>query len=114
MKEEENKGNIIIYQTEGGFTRIEVRLQEETLWLSQRQLAELYQTSKSNINEYIRHIFEEGELVENSVVRNFRITAADGKDYKFNDSDRGLLSQNILSQLRNRETISLLLKLDCS
>ena len=73
--------NIVIYQAEDGQTRIEVKMEEETVWLTQAQLTELYQTSKSNISEHIKHIFEEGELDEISVVRNFRTTAADGKSY---------------------------------
>jgi len=73
--------NIVIYQAEDGQTRIEVKMEEETVWLTQAQLTELYQTSKSNISEHIKHIFEEGELDEISVVRNFRTTATDGKSY---------------------------------
>ena len=87
MKEEHKgelkNGNsqIILYQAEDGTTKIEVRLENETVWLTQAQLVELYQSSKSNVSEHIKHIFEEGELIEDSVVRKFRTTAADGKDY---------------------------------
>ena len=84
---EDNKDNsniveneIIIYQTEDGHTKIDVKLEGETVWLTQAQLCELYQTSKSNISKHIKHIFE-GELEENAVVRKFRTTAADGKNY---------------------------------
>lgn len=80
MKEEQ-KGEIILYQAENGTTKIEVRLENENVWLTQSQLVELYQSSKSNISEHIKHIFEEGELSENSVVRKFRTTATDGKNY---------------------------------
>lgn len=76
-----HNGNIVIYQSEDGNTRINVNLQDETVWLSQQQLVELYQTSKSNISEHIKHIFEEGELTESLVVRKFRTTAKDGKNY---------------------------------
>ena len=69
-----HNGDIVIYQSEDGNTRINVNLQDETVWLSQQQLVELYQTSKSNISEHIKHIFEEGELTESLVVRKFRIT----------------------------------------
>lgn len=72
---------ILIYQTEDGHTKIDVKLEGETVWLTQAQLCELYQTSKSNISEHIKHIFEEVELEENAVVRKFRTTAADGKNY---------------------------------
>ena len=72
---------ILIYQTEDGRTKIDVKFEDETVWLTQAQLCELYQTSKSNISEHIKHIFEEEELDEESVVRKFRTTAADGKNY---------------------------------
>lgn len=77
----ENKGDIVIYKTQDGLTKINVKFEDETVWLTQSQLVELYQTSKSNLSEHIKHIFEEGELDENSVVRNFRTTASDGKTY---------------------------------
>ena len=77
----ENKGDIVIYKTQDGLTKINVKFEDETVWLTQAQLVELYQTSKSNISEHIKHIFEEHELDENSVVRNFRTTASDGKTY---------------------------------
>ena len=75
----ENK--VIIYTANDGKTKIDVKLEEETLWLTQAQMCELYQTSKSNVSEHIKHIFEDGELNEESVVRKFRTTAADGKEY---------------------------------
>ncbi len=81
IMKEEQKGEIIIYQSEEGRTKIEVRLENENIWLTQAQLVELYQSSKSNISEHIKYVFEEGELSENSVVRKFRTTATDGKDY---------------------------------
>ncbi len=74
-------GEILIYQTEDGLTNINVKMQDETVWLTQQQLVELYQSSKSNVSEHIKHIFEEGELDEESVVRKFRTTASDGKNY---------------------------------
>lgn len=77
----EDKNEIIVYQPEGGEFHIEVRIENETVWLTQAQLVELYQSSKANISEHIKHIFEEGELEETAVVRKFRTTAADGKNY---------------------------------
>ncbi len=77
--EENNK--FLIYTDGSGLTRIDVKLEEDTLWLTQAQMCELYQTSKSNVSEHIKHIFEEGELQEEAVVRKFRTTAADGKSY---------------------------------
>ena len=76
-----NTSNIIIYQTEDGLTKIDVKIESDTVWLSQQQLVELYQSSKSNISEHIKHIFAEGELDKESVVRKFRTTADDGKNY---------------------------------
>lgn len=80
--EEQNK--ILIYSDNDGLTRIDVVLEDETLWLTQAQMCELYQTSKSNVSEHIKHIFEDGELQEEAVVRKFRTTATDGKMYMTN------------------------------
>ena len=77
----DEKNKIIIYTDDSGLTKIDVKLEDETLWLTQAQMCALYQTSKSNVSEHIKHIFDEGELQENSVVRKFRTTAADGKSY---------------------------------
>lgn len=74
-------GEIILYQSEDGLTKIDVRVEDETVWLTQAQLCDLYQTSKSNISEHIKHIFTEGELEEAAVIRKFRTTAVDGKNY---------------------------------
>ncbi len=74
-----NENKVIIYTASDGQTKIDVKLEDDTLWLTQAQMCELYQTSKSNISEHIKHIFEEGELQEDSVVRKFRTTAMDGK-----------------------------------
>ena len=72
----------LLYQTSDGQTRLEVRLENETVWLSQNQMAELFQTTKQNISLHIRNIFKEGELPECSVVKEYLTTAADGKNYK--------------------------------
>ena len=74
-------GNIIIYKDKNGNDNIEVTMQDNTVWLNQNQLVKLYKSSKSNISEHIKHILEEGELDENSVVRKFRTTAKDKKLY---------------------------------
>ncbi|RAZ61113.1 cell filamentation protein Fic [Campylobacter hyointestinalis subsp. lawsonii] len=76
---EEN--SIIIYTPEDGSAEIDVRLIDETVWLNQEQLVKLYDSSKSNISEHIKNIFSDGELEENLVVRFFRTTANDGKNY---------------------------------
>lgn len=78
----DEQSEIIIYQTNDGKNKIDVKLEGETVWLTQAQLVELYQSSKSNVSEHIKHIFEEKELEENSVVRKFRTTASDGKQYE--------------------------------
>ena len=76
-----DSGDFLIYQTENGVTKIDVRIQDDTVWLTQQQMAELYQSSKSNVSEHIKHIFEDGELAEEAVVRKIRTTASDGKNY---------------------------------
>lgn len=73
---------ILLYQTEDRRTRIEVRLEGETVWLSLNQIAELFQRDKSVISRHIRNIFEEGELTRKPVVANYATTAADGKSYQ--------------------------------
>ena len=77
----ENRGEIVIYQSTDGSTNLEVKLADETIWLTQQQMVELYQSSKANVSEHIKHIFEEEELVQSEVVRKFRTTASDGKNY---------------------------------
>jgi hypothetical protein len=74
-------GNLIIYQTEDGRARVECRLVDESIWLSQALMGELFDRSKKTISEHLQNLFEEGELDPDSVVRNFRTTAADGKSY---------------------------------
>lgn len=78
------ESNIIIYQTEDGRTILETRLEKETVWLTQAQMAELFQKSNVTITEHIRNVFKEEELDENSVCRKFRHTANDGKEYDTN------------------------------
>ena len=75
---EKNNGEIIIYRTEDGRTQLEVRLENENVWLSQQQMSELFQTSRTNIVEHIKHIFEEGELEENSTCQIFRQVRIEG------------------------------------
>jgi hypothetical protein len=81
MEKFSSNSEIILYQTEDGTSKIEVRLDNETVWLSQAQLSELFQKSRVTITEHIGNIFKEGELNENSVSRKFRLTASDGKSY---------------------------------
>ncbi len=72
---------IIIYQAEDGKTKLDVRLENETVWLTQKLMAELFQTTVANINIHLKNILEEGELKENSVIKDYLITASDGKKY---------------------------------
>ena len=73
-----SNGEIIIYQTDDGSTHIDVKMEDETVWLTQQQMAELYQTSRTNVVEHIAHIYEEGELDENSTCRKFRQVRQEG------------------------------------
>lgn len=73
---------ILIYTTDDGVIRIDVQMVDETVWLTQAQMSQLFEKDKRTISEHIRNVFNEGELDENSVVRKFRTTAADGKNYE--------------------------------
>ena len=79
-----DNGNVIVYVDDNGKPQVDVRFQDETVWLTQAQLVDLYQSSKANVSEHIKNIFDEGELDKNSVVRKFRTTASDGKNYEVN------------------------------
>ena len=72
---------MLIYQNESGEIKVDVRFEEKSIWLSQKQLSEIFNKSVKTISEHISNIFEEGELDESSVIRNFRTTASDGKNY---------------------------------
>ena len=78
----ENNNEIIIYTTDDGQVDIEVRLEDENVWLTQNSMAELFNTTKQNISLHIKNIFDEKELNENSVVKENLTTAKDGKKYK--------------------------------
>jgi|SRR5690606_2567336 len=71
-------GEILIYQNQDGNIKIDVRLQEETVWLTQAQLCELFQKSKATISEHIKNVFEEGELDAEATVRKFRTVQTEG------------------------------------
>ena len=77
----DNNGDIIIYQAEDGLTHIDVKIENETVWLNQDQMSELFQRDKSTISRHIKNIFDEGELDRNSVVAKNATTATDGKTY---------------------------------
>jgi hypothetical protein len=73
---------IVFYQTEDGRSRVEVRLEDNTVWLTQRLMAELFQTTVANVNIHLKNIFAEGEVDAESAVKEYLITAADGKGYR--------------------------------
>jgi hypothetical protein len=76
-----NTGEFILYVSEDGELKIDVRLLDETIWLTQKQMAEMFQKDVRTISDHIKNVFDEGELDQNSVIRKFRITASDGKSY---------------------------------
>ena len=76
-----NNSEILLYQIEDGQTKIDVRLEDETVWLNQKQRVELFQTKKWNVSLHIRNIFKEGELEKISVVKEYLTTASDGKKW---------------------------------
>ena len=80
----------ILYTSNTGDIKLNVFLENETIWLSQKSIGELFDKSKSTISEHLKNIFNEGELDENSVVRKFRTTANDGKSYETNFYNLGL------------------------
>jgi hypothetical protein len=82
MLPEKSSSELLLYQSEDGRIKIQVRLENETVWLTQADMVELFQTTKQNISLHIKNIFEEGELEENSVVKEYLTTAADGKNYR--------------------------------
>ena len=76
-----NQGNIVIYQSEDGQTCIEVKMEQETIWLTQAQIAELFVVDRSVVTKHLGNIFEEGELDKDSVCAKFAHTATDEEDY---------------------------------
>jgi hypothetical protein len=79
-----SKSQFLVYEAEDGQVKIDVRLEGETIWLTQQLMAELFQSTKQNVGQHLKKIFSEGELSENSVVKKFFTTAADGKKYRTN------------------------------
>ena len=84
MNKELQKGEIIIYTSEDGSISLDTKLENDTIWLTQKQMAELFDKNIRTVNEHINNTFKEGELDKSSVIRNFRITASDGKQYDTN------------------------------
>lgn len=79
MDNNEIDNKIVIYQTEDGRTQLDVKLENETVWLTQAQLVQLFDSSKANVSEHIKHIYEDGELDADSTVRKFRTVQTEGK-----------------------------------
>ncbi len=80
-KEPQPNSDLILYQTVDGRTRIQCRFKNETVWLTQQHMAELFQTTKQNVGQHLKSLFAEVELVQDSVVKDSFTTAADGKNY---------------------------------
>lgn len=78
---EPKQSEILMYQTDDGVTKIDVQIDNDTVWLSLDQMSDLFQRDKSTISRHMKNIFDEGELTRNAVVANFATTAADGKRY---------------------------------
>jgi hypothetical protein len=78
------RGEIVIYKASDGSAQLDVKLEEETVWLTQVQMAILFQTTKQNVSLHINNIFEEGELSVKSVVKDYLTTDADAKSYRTN------------------------------
>lgn len=87
-----NASQFIIYQTEDGQTKLDVRFVDETVWLTQQQMAELFQSSRTNIVEHIGNIYAEGELVEAATCRDFRQVRIEGSLWKIADDLRGAMN----------------------
>ena len=83
--------SVIIYKGDNGKPNLEVQIENETVWLTQAQMVELFQSSKANVSEHIKRIFQEGELDRNSVVRKIRTTATDGKNYDVEHYDLDMI-----------------------
>ena len=79
-----NQSEIIIYQSEDGQSAIDVRMEDDTVWLTQAQMAELFETTRNNITLHVSNVFKEGELDRISVSKESLLTAQDGKTYKTN------------------------------
>lgn len=75
------ESQFLVYESENGQMKIEVRLEDETVWLTQQLMAELFQTTKQNVGQHLKNVFAEGELRHDSVVKKSFTTAADGKQY---------------------------------
>ena len=99
MPEPKPQSEIVLYQTEDGRTRLEVRLENETVWWTQAQMAELFQTTKQNVSLHIQNVFTEKELREDSVVKESLTTASDGRNYqtKFYNLDV-IIAKNYLNE----------------
>ena len=102
--------SIIMYTTEDGLTKIETTFDEDTVWLSLDQMAELFQRDKSTISRHIKNIFEEGELQRNSVVAKFATTASDGKTYQV-DYTQSFRPEAVLPALAYLDTFQLIVAL---
>ncbi|MBU4463344.1 MAG: virulence RhuM family protein [Proteobacteria bacterium] len=95
---ESGKGQFLVYEAEDGWVKIDVRLEDETVWLTQQLMADMFQATKQNIGQHLKNVFSEGELLEDSVVKKFFTTAADGKKYKTHWAITGMTAAEIIHE----------------
>jgi len=96
MSDDPTKSQILIYRSEDGRIKLDVRFEGETVWLTQQLMADLFQSTKQNVGQHLKRIFDEGELTEISVVKKFFTTAADGKNYATNRRSRSVITFSLL------------------
>ena len=99
---EENKSQIVIYQTENGETKLDVRFQDETVWLTQKLMAELFQTTPQNITIHLKNIFDEGELEEKATCKDFLQVRTEGTRRNHRDPSQEYVRRNDNVECRNR------------
>lgn len=92
MDEHKNTSHIILYQTEDRKTRLEVRLEDETVWLTQKMMAELFQKDVRTINEHIQNVYDENELTSEATIRNFRIVQIEWDAPQYKNESGGFYS----------------------
>lgn len=100
--------DIVLYTSEDGLTRLDLRVEGETVWLSQLEIAELFQTTKQNVSLHAKNIFEAGEWLADSVVKDSLTTAADGKNYRTTLTTKDKLKKPVLQKAFSGELTKIL------
>ena len=99
----DNRGEILLYQSEDGTVKIDVRMENETVWLNQKSMAELFQTTVPNINIHLKNIFDEGELDPNRTIKDFLIVQNAEREYKiFKDAEQKKIKESDLDLVINK------------